>query len=298
MAGNLMFLFSCRKTNPISDPNNLKLKMEKTVNKVETLAVSCQINNFPATYKLDDQGCIDVYKSVYWFIASYPCPGTSYQMNLSNKEAIKFHFNAINCGADTTLYKGIPRSTNLCPECLPPAPRPYYNVFGTTPITDIANELGIFSNYNNSTFTLYIRLDGIERIHGSCFFGFESNGNKRTLGFYSNNLIQQKSLYYPSIYLDNSDLMYTLKVEFTLNKLLINSILNTLYNNGTSRQFSIDNYNSAHLAKEILEKLDISIPSTITSPYELATYIRQNGLSGGLINGNAILAPGIAPPRN
>lgn len=299
IVGILIFLFACQKINPPHDENSLALKMGKTVNEVETLAVSCQPSNFPATYKLDDQGCIDVYKSVYWFIAGYPCPGNSYLMNLKNKEAIKFHFEAINCGIDTTLHKGIPRSTSLCSECPPTEPRYYYyNVYGTNPITDISNELGVFSNYSNSTFTLYIRIDGKERIHGSCFFGFESNGKSRTLGFYSNNLIQEKSLYYPSAYLDNSNLMYTLKVQFTLHKLLISSILNTMYNNGISRQFSVDNYNSAHLAKEILEKLDVSIPASVTSPYELATYVRQYGLPGVLISGNAVLEPGMAPSRN
>jgi len=297
MVGILTFLFACQKVAPIDDPNTLTLTKEKAVNEVETLAVSCQVSGFPATYKVDDQGCIDVYKSVYWFIAGYPCPGNSYLMNLKNKEDIKFHFEAVNCGIDTALHKGSKRSVDLCASC--PAPDSYYNVYGTNAITDLSNELGIFSNYNSSTFTLYIRLDnGTERMNGSCFFGFESNGKSRTIGFYSNNLIQNKYQYNPSVYMDNSDLLYTLKVQFTLPKLLISSILNTMYNNGTFHQFSVDNYNSAHLAKEILEKLEVSVPTNVTSPYELASYIRQYGLPGVLISGNVTLEPGTAPTRN
>ncbi|MGJ1265684.1 hypothetical protein ACR78G_00715 [Sphingobacterium spiritivorum] len=291
----ILVTVSCKKDSNISEKEALPLNTAKATYPPEEINVSCRNTERKIMYGLDDQGCVSVWQTSYWYVANFKCPGNSYLINLKNKETIKLYHEKLFCKQNNS-YPVVQRGVYDPYESDPTL---VLNVFGVNSIPSLESELSVFNQYSSTNFTVYILLsDGANRMNGTCFFGFESNGKSRTVGFYPANIPIYTYQSVPSVYFDNSEMLYVLKVKFTLPKLILNGVLNTLYNNGIPPQFSIDSYNSAHLTKQIFEQLDIYLPNTISSPYELAAYIRQSGLPSMMISPDIDLSLGTAPVRN
>lgn len=271
-----------------------EIRTDKLTSASATLAATNATGTTPI-FKLNSFDCIDPTSTEYLFAAPYPCPKTALQRYTDSL------FITWEKRFDSSTALKQPR-VQVASITYPPS-GPYYipmEVFGPA-ISSISDEIGNFtSNPIGMELTVYVYQNGTS-FEGASFIGLSKPGvATRVIGLYPYTTPVISSPDQRGVYHNNAGYRYSVSITVkNIPAAKMNSIINYITNGLPSAGVYYYNswtFNGTSLAVRVLNLagLSISLNATMTTPYELGTYLKvMTAPANATIN----LQPGWAPLR-